>query len=172
MKQSIIIAIICLFAVTAIAQNEKIANQIEVRENSSVAQVLTSYYTIKDALVNGNNKLAASGANAFLQTLNAVDPDALRGKEKETFISLKPKLADDATKIAQVKKIEEQRTSFASLSLNMWDVVKAAEYQGTPIYQQYCPMKKTYWISREPAIKNPYYGKQMLTCGKVTDTIK
>jgi hypothetical protein len=29
-----------------------------------------------------------------------------------------------------------------------------------------------YWLSSEAVIKNPYYGKAMLTCGKVTETIK
>jgi hypothetical protein len=33
-------------------------------------------------------------------------------------------------------------------------------------------MKKMYWLSSEAAIKNPYYGKMMLTCGSVTETIK
>jgi hypothetical protein len=172
MKQSIMITMICLFAGIAGAQNEKTINKGGVKGNSPVIQVLTSYYTIKDALVNGNSSLAASSANTFLQTLYAVDPDVLQGKEKEAFVSLKHKLGNDATQIARAKKIEEQRTWFASLSLNMWDVVKAGDYKGITIYQEYCPMKKTYWISKEAAIKNPYYGKQMLTCGKVTETIR
>jgi len=33
-------------------------------------------------------------------------------------------------------------------------------------------MKKTYWLSNEAAIKNPYYGNAMLNCGNVTDTMK
>jgi len=32
-------------------------------------------------------------------------------------------------------------------------------------------MKKAVWLSNEKAIKNPYYGSQMLTCGKVVETI-
>ena len=28
------------------------------------------------------------------------------------------------------------------------------------------------WLSEEQAIKNPYYGSSMLTCGKITETIK
>jgi len=28
------------------------------------------------------------------------------------------------------------------------------------------------WLSKEPAIQNPYYGNKMLTCGSVTETIK
>jgi hypothetical protein len=33
-------------------------------------------------------------------------------------------------------------------------------------------MKKAYWLSPDKAIKNPYYGSAMLTCGKVTETIQ
>jgi hypothetical protein len=32
-------------------------------------------------------------------------------------------------------------------------------------------MKKATWLSETNAIKNPYYGKQMLTCGKTTETL-
>jgi hypothetical protein len=32
-------------------------------------------------------------------------------------------------------------------------------------------MKKSYWLSADEAIKNPYYGNMMLTCGKVSETI-
>jgi hypothetical protein len=28
------------------------------------------------------------------------------------------------------------------------------------------------WLSKENAIKNPYYGSSMLSCGKTTETIK
>jgi hypothetical protein len=28
------------------------------------------------------------------------------------------------------------------------------------------------WLSKESAIKNPYYGSQMLSCGKTVETIK
>jgi len=33
-------------------------------------------------------------------------------------------------------------------------------------------MKDAYWLSNETAIKNPYYGSRMLTCGSVKDTLK
>jgi hypothetical protein len=31
--------------------------------------------------------------------------------------------------------------------------------------------KGAFWISKEKGVKNPYYGKSMLTCGKVTETL-
>ena len=46
----------------------------------------------------------------------------------------------------------------------------------SPLYIQHCPMadqeKGADWLSREKEIRNPYFGKSMLTCGEVTDTLK
>lgn len=46
----------------------------------------------------------------------------------------------------------------------------------TPTYYQFCPManggKGANWLSKENEVKNPYYGSEMLTCGKVVETIK
>ena len=30
-----------------------------------------------------------------------------------------------------------------------------------------CPMAKARWIQKGSAIKNPYYGNKMLTCGEI-----
>ena len=45
----------------------------------------------------------------------------------------------------------------------------------TPVYYQFCPMandgKGANWLSKENAVKNPYYGSMMLSCGKTVETI-
>lgn len=55
------------------------------------------------------------------------------------------------------------------------DLIKVSK-QETPIYYQFCPManngKGANWLSKENVVKNPYYGSMMLSCGKVTETIK
>jgi len=81
-------------------------------------------------------------------------------------------LLKDANKIASGKDINQQRETFANFSNNMFIVAKAVKLSAEPVYQQYCPMKKAYWLSNETVIKNPYYGKQMLSCGNVSATIK
>ncbi len=48
-------------------------------------------------------------------------------------------------------------------------VVKLSE---EPLYLDYCPMKKSSWLSNDKAIKNPYFGSSMLTCGSVKETLK
>jgi len=84
-------------------------------------------------------------------------------------------LKGDAEYIANTKDATRQRVRFMSLSKNMYALMKVAKYE-QPVYYQFCPMandgKGANWLSKESAIKNPYYGSQMLNCGKTVETIK
>ncbi|MEE1946497.1 DUF3347 domain-containing protein [Pedobacter sp. KR3-3] len=135
------------------------------------AQLLSSYYGVKDALVNGNAAEAGTKATEFLAVVKAIDGKSLAEPNRKAFLELKEKLAFDAEHISESKDIAHQRDHFAAFSTNLYALAKAVKLSGQPIYQEYCPMKKMYWLSSEQTIKNPYYGKSMLTCGKVTDTI-
>mgnify|MGYP002336258182 CR=1 FL=1 len=81
-------------------------------------------------------------------------------------------LLKDATPISESKDLKKQRQHFSNLSNNMTALAKAVKLSNDPIYQAYCPMKKAGWLSNEKAIKNPYYGSAMLTCGNVVETIQ
>ena len=77
--------------------------------------------------------------------------------------------------ISSSLKIEQQRNYFISFSKNMYVLIKATKLE-TTIYVQHCPManegKGADWLSKESIIKNPYFGSQMLNCGKTVETIK
>jgi len=75
-------------------------------------------------------------------------------------------------KMSKANGIEKQRAVFNDVSTTIWKVVKKADKVEQPVYYQYCPMKKAYWLSKEKEIKNPYYGSSMLTCGNVAETKK
>ena len=82
---------------------------------------------------------------------------------------------EDAEHINGTKDIAHQRDHFISLSKNMYALIKVAKTTET-VYYQFCPManegKGANWLSKESGVKNPYYGSQMLTCGKTVETIK
>ena len=96
----------------------------------------------------------------------------LSESEMNAFMSLQNKLSSAADKISSSKDIQKQRDNFAALSSDFYTLAKAVKLSDDPVYQAYCPMKKSYWLSSDAAIKNPYYGKAMLTCGSIKDTIK
>jgi hypothetical protein len=129
-----------------------------------LSQLLSQYYNIKDALVAGNGTEASAKAEEFIKTANSIDYKLI----SEGNINA---LLKDATPISEIKDIKIQREHFANLSNNMVTLAKAMKLTTQPIYQAYCPMKKANWLSSDKAIKNPYYGNAMLTCGKVVETI-
>jgi len=129
-----------------------------------LSQLLSQYYNIKDALVAGNGNDASVKAEEFIKTANSIDYKLI----SEGNINA---LLKDATPISETKDIKIQREHFANLSNNMVILAKAMKLTTQPIYQAYCPMKKANWLSSDKAIKNPYYGNAMLTCGKVVETI-
>ena len=72
---------------------------------------------------------------------------------------------------SETNAIEHQREHFASLSKNLYEVLKGLKINTAIVYVQYCPMKKAYWLSESAAIKNPYYSDTMPTCGKTAATL-
>ena len=164
MKLSIIIAalFITVFSFSSNAQNAP----------TPLSQVLTQYYDLKNALVGSDAATASKKAGEMLKTINGIDTKSLSADDIKAFAAVQNKLSYDTRHISEVQDIAHQREHFAALSLNMYALAKAAKLSSQLVYEQYCPMKKAYWLSKDAAIKNPYYGTQMPDCGKVADTIK
>lgn len=129
------------------------------------SQLLQSYFNIKNALVAGNANVASANAEQFVKAINNVD-------SKKISVGIRKALLKDAAQISRSKNVEQQRDRFATLSTNMYALAKAVKLNTEPVYYSYCPMKKSYWLSNNKAIKNPYYGNAMLTCGEVKETIE
>ena len=134
-------------------------------DKKELSALLTSYYAIKDDLVNGDVTSASADATHFIKTLNSIDYKVI----SEGNVNI---LLADVTLISDAKDINQQRGYFSNFSRNMIRLAKAIKMTDEPIYEVYCPMKKTYWLSNDKAIKNPYYGSSMLSCGTIEETIK
>lgn len=137
--------------------------------------IFNHYFNLKDALVKSDGTLAASSAARFLDALGAVKMDGLTSAEHETWMNGKESIMTVTERIAGTDDIARQRTHFASLSEQVYLLMKAS---GTaqPVYYQRCPMfnnsKGAHWLSLNQDIQNPYYGAQMLTCGNTVETVK
>ena len=153
-----------ILTLTAISFSSKSSAQDSTKA-TSLPQLLSHYYAVKDALVAGNANQAAFHAEAFLKNANGADHKNI----SEGSIDM---LVKDAGKIAGTKDIKKQREYFANLSTDMASLLKTVKPHDQPVYQAHCPMKKAYWLTSEKVIKNPYYGSSMLTCGAITETIQ
>jgi|3_EtaG_2_1085321.scaffolds.fasta_scaffold16800_4 hypothetical protein len=123
-------------------------------------ELLNNYISIKNALVESDSKAASQVISTFYQLVNSEDN-----------LSRKAELLKATEKLHKAAdNIDKERAAFNDVSTSMWDLVKDAEYVNQPVYYQYCPMKKGYWLSKEKEIENPYYGSAMLSCGKIVET--
>ena len=137
--------------------------------------VFASYFTIKDALVNTDGSTASTLAKEMLTTIHAVKMENLSTEEHPVWMKVVKELSAEAAQIAGTTDISHQREHFIALSKNVYDLIKVSK-QETPTYFQHCPMyndgKGADWLSKENTIKNPYYGAEMLRCGKTVETIQ
>ena len=138
---------------------------------NNINTITTAYFGLKNALATGNGIAAQGKAKDLLAALSAPET-GLKPDQKKLFDSYAEKLKFDSRHISEVAVIDHQREHFASLSKNMFEVLKGLKMNSAVVYQDYCPMKKAYWLSETAAIKNPYYNdKEMATCGKVTASL-
>jgi HPt (histidine-containing phosphotransfer) domain-containing protein len=143
--KKLLLPVILLLGYSAFAQNTD--------------RLLNEYYSIKGALVNSDARAASAAIAALQQTVKA-----------DNAFTQKEALSGAVDKLAKAKAIEKQRAAFNDVSTILWKIIQSSDEVSETVYYQYCPMKKAYWLSEAPAIKNPYYGSAMLTCGKVAET--
>jgi Protein of unknown function (DUF3347) len=149
-----------------------VKSSLDSEVQTSVNKMLISYYAVKNALIADDGKTANTQAGELVKTLAATPMKKMTEEQHKVFMGLSDKIKFDAEHINETQDVKHQRDHFNDLSNNIFTLVKGLKANVSPIYQQYCPMAKRYWLSDNSAVKNPYYGKAMLTCGKVTETLK
>jgi hypothetical protein len=140
-------------------------------QNTSVDKITTSYIGVKNALVGSNATLAKTRSAELLAALST-PVKGLQPAQQKLMATYLDKLQFDSRHISETTVIDHQREHFASLSKNMYSLLSGLKLNSATVYQQYCPMKKAAWLSESEDIRNPYYGDDMLECGKVTATLK
>lgn len=159
-----------ILAVTAATAQDLGAIDPTVQKQAGAS--LTSYYALKDALVDSNVEAASAKADDLLKTLDAVDIAKMTLPQKSHWEKLEKLIRTDAVHINRNKDLEHQREHFMKLSNNMYALVFSFKANDADAYLHYCPMKKASWLSTSKDVKNPYYGSKMLTCGSVKATLK
>lgn len=155
--------------------HSKSSDQAMPAADDPLKPVLDAYYVVKDALVSSDGNATSAKATSLVKALKAVKMDELGSEQHMVWMKVMKDLNFDAEHIEETKDLGHQRDHFSSLSENMFKLIKSAK-PSEPVYYQHCPMAKegkgANWLSQVSAIKNPYYGAQMLNCGKTTETIK
>lgn len=146
------------------------ANVTEMMKNLS-----QHYAHLKNALVSGNGAEAQNGAKAMLEVIKSFDKSTLTSEQKMDFDTHIVAIKEDAKHISENKEISEQCEHLIGLSEHMHSLILDFG-AGQPMYYAFCSMANNnngaYWLSESEEIRNPYYGADMLSCGKTVETIE
>ena len=131
-----------------------------VAEQKTTGDVVSGYLALKDALVASDAKNAQDQAIKLLELVDAIKMPDVQQRVKE---------------MAAATDLAVQRTYFDSLSVALYDLIKKQPNINQTLYKQYCPMafddRGAFWLSANREIVNPYFGDEMLNCGRVEEEI-
>lgn len=136
-----------------------------------LADVFSSYLTLKEALVSSDSVKVRSEAIGAGKLLNKVELKLLSGEALNEGEKYLPAIDRSLKELHTASTIEKQRTAFSVLSDSLYITIKAFGLGGKEAFYDFCPMafneKGAYWLSDQEKIRNPYFGDKMLTCGEV-----
>ncbi|MDQ7918295.1 DUF3347 domain-containing protein [Mesonia sp. MT50] len=153
------------------AQQETTKNSGDIAMNdsqeSSSEVILKDYFNLKDALVNDDQAKAKDLGMTLTTSLKSFDVSNYSESEQTELKDIIEDATEHAEHIAK-SEIKHQREHFKTLSKDMTDMVAITGTE-VKLYEQFCPMYDggTAWLSTKEEVRNPYYGSQMLKCGKV-----
>ena len=134
--------------------------------------IITSYLNVKNALTKDKTDNVKIYAKELLTNISTLQEDSLPPEQRTIWKqNIKP-LSDGATALSNSTGLGNQRKAFEDLSSNFYKSLKALKVNSIDLFYQYCPMADAYWVSEKSTIANPYYGKQMSSCGSTKETIK
>jgi hypothetical protein len=125
-----------------------------VQASDAMEAIVRSYLDIQ-------RQLAADKADGVKPAALAIGEQALRmGTAGEGIVT-------SARAVAAAADIKAVRLAFGDLSDAVIAAGRAEGWKDVPdVKVAYCPMARKFWVQTEPEIRNPYYGKAMLTCGE------
>jgi len=195
MKKSVLYSVLFLLLLFMSCQNKQkapkvkeakpvVAKIIEVEPlmkdlnpvfKTQITDIFTAYNGLKDALVASDSVASITAAKAVLTALDKGDMSLLKKSEPhKVWMGQKPILKQNLNKLISEVSLETQRLTFLDISNSM---IKLVENFGVnqKVMVQFCPMaddfKGGFWLSTDAAIKNPYFGSKMLTCGSTKKII-
>lgn len=136
-------------------------------QNSATTAIISEYLSIKDALVEDNSDEAADAGDKLVTALESFNLSGYSDSEQNDLKNIIDNAKVHAGNISE-NPIAKQREQFKMLNKDITEMV-AITGSGQKLYEQFCPMydKGSAWLSASNKVRNPYYGSEMLTCGKV-----
>lgn len=128
---------------------------IPVRAADTLSAVLDPYFRIQSQLAEDSHATTKADAEAV-------------AKAAETLGAAGQPIVAAANSLAAASTLEAARDAFGKLSgavIAYADSTKTSV--GDHVSKVYCPMVKKRWLQKGETVKNPYFGKEMQSCGTI-----
>ncbi|MEL1239519.1 DUF3347 domain-containing protein [Flavobacterium flavipallidum] len=169
MRKILVIALLCFgfVAQAQITSKEEVAPELVEKRETQKKEITKNYLALKNSFVLSDHSAVTTNALALKNALVNFKFKKLTLVQMNAATTTRKEIIELATAIAAEKDINKQRKTFETLSVKYWE--QAAKYKAIDetLYLQVCPMTGAVWTSDSKDIKNPYYPKNMLTCGEV-----
>lgn len=138
--------------------------------------VFTASLKLKDALVLSDAATASASITEIKTSISKVDLNLLKDEGLMDWMGSLKILNENLERIGGSSDLKIQRMAFSSFSDALYKSLKEFGAGGIMVYYTQCPMANNnagaYWLSDTKEIRNPYFGNEMLSCGKVKETIQ
>jgi Protein of unknown function (DUF3347) len=153
--------------------------------NTAFTELMSSYYSVKDALVDWDSLKADQAASVLSQRADSLPIKLLKADSTIvlTAQSLAASVGSEAKGFMGESGLEQKRRAFNMLTDELYNLIRVVRYDGEIIYHVRCPMafsdsEEGYWLTNTSSIINPYLGRKhpkykdkMVGCGEVNDSL-
>ena len=154
---------------SVVKKNQKITISNDAKK--TLEPVINEYVLFQTALAKDDFLTSKKQVQHIKTALSKVDMKLFKGDAHKVWMQFEEQLLKSIKVMESVKDIENIRKSFLNLSVNYVSLVETFGPFSKKIYVINCPMvnnnKGGDWLSYTKEVKNPYYGKSMLTCGSI-----
>lgn len=133
--------------------------------------IINEYVLLQTALAKDDLATSKNQVKNIITAISKVDMNLFTGESHKVWLQFEEQLSKSMMLMESAKDIENIRKYFLSVSVNYVSLVETFGPFSKKIYVINCSMannnKGGDWLSYTKEVKNPYYGKSMLTCGSI-----
>lgn len=142
-----------------------------------IGETLQAYYNMKDAFTRSDSVQVTKDAAVLTEKVGRINFSGIKADAAviDVATQLRKDINSEMQNLQQANTLLAKRKSFQVVSDGLFDLLRTIRYDGSKVYQQYCPMAfdnaGAAWLSNSTDIVNPYFGDKMLHCGDVRDSV-
>lgn len=169
MKKLVVLAFLFLsaFAQAQLTSKEEVTPDLVEKREAQKKEITKNYLALKNSFLVSDSLAVAKNAEALKNSLKNFRFKKLSLEKMNEATTSRKEIIELADQLIANKNINKQRKVFETLSVKYWEQASKFKAADATLYLQICPMTGAVWTSDSKEIKNPYYPKNMLTCGEV-----